>query len=379
MEEPNFTIGVEEEYLLVDLESCALAEAPTALMEECAAELEGQVSPEFLQCQIEIGTRVCARASDAREELKRLRSTIAKRAKRHGLAPIAAACHPFSDWKTQRHTDKDRYRQLDRALAGVAQRLLICGMHVHVGFGEGEEGDALRTDLMPQMSYFLPHLLGLSCSSPFWQGRDTGLSSYRIAVFASMPRTGLPPGIASWAHYQRMLKMLIDSGVIEDGTKIWWDLRPSHRFPTLESRICDVCPRLEDAVTIAAATQALMRMLWRLKKKNQRWREYDRFLIAENRWRAQRYGVAEGLIDFGRGEIMPFDVLVAEIRDLIEEDAAALGSTAEIEGMARIVAEGNGADRQRRVFEAAHAGGADREEALRAVVRHLIEDFHVDL
>lgn len=375
MTAPAFTIGVEEEYLLVDLESLSLAEAPEGLMEACAAELEGQVSPEFLQCQIEIGTAVCAGPRDAREELKRLRSTVAREARKFGLAPVAASCHPFADWKDQRHTDRDRYHQLQRALGGVAERMLICGMHVHVGLDD----DALRTDLMPQMSYFLPHLLAMSCSSPFWQGRDTGLSSYRLTVFDNLPRTGLPPQVASWADYERMLNTLIDLGIIEDGSKIWWDLRPSHRFPTLESRICDVCPRLEDAVTIAAATQALMRMLWRLKTKNQRWRMYDRFLIAENRWRAQRYGMAEGLIDFGRGAIVPFAELAEELVALVEEDAAALGSLVEVEGMLRIAEAGNGADRQRAVFEAAKAASGDAAEAGRAVVRHLLEEFHADL
>lgn len=247
------------------------------------------------------------------------------------------------------------------------------------GSGKGRGGDALRVDLMPQMSYFLPHLLALSCSSPFWQGRDTGLSSYRLSVFDGLPRTGLPPNVASWADYERMVAVLTDLSIIEDSSKIWWDLRPSHRFPTLESRICDVCPRLEDTLTIAAATQALMRMLWRLKAGNQRWRAYDRFLIAENRWRAQRYGMAEGLIDFGRGEIVPFDELAAEIMALVESDAAALSSLKEIEGLARIASDGNGADRQRRIAEAARAGGAEGEAALGAVVTHLIEEFHVDL
>lgn len=375
MADPAFSIGVEEEYLLVNKETLELAEAPESLMEECGAELVGQVSPEFLQCQIEIGTRVCGTVGDARDELRRLRSAIARHADRHGLAPIAASCHPFGDWKNQRKTDRDRYTQLERALGGVAQRLLICGMHVHVGLDD----DALRTDLLPQMSYFLPHLLAMSCSSPFWQGRDTGLSSYRLTVFDNLPRTGLPPEVSSWADYQRVVAALVDLGIIEDSSKIWWDLRPSHRFPTLESRICDTSPRLENALAIAAVTQCLMRMLWRLKKSNQRWRVYDRFLIAENRWRAQRYGMAEGLIDFGRGAIVPFDELTEELIMLIHEDAEALDCVSEVEDIRRIAAEGNGADRQRTVYRAAQAAGAPPDEALRAVVSHLIEEFHADL
>ncbi|MEM7524620.1 MAG: carboxylate-amine ligase [Pseudomonadota bacterium] len=376
---PPFTMGVEEEYLLVDRDSLALAQAPDGLMEACAARLDGRVSPEFLQCQIEVGTKVCAGVAEAREDLKRLRATVAEEAGRRGLAPIAASCHPFSDWKDQQPTERDRYRDLSRALGGVASRLLICGMHVHVGLGEGAGGDALRIDLMPQLSYFLPHLLAFSCSSPFWQGRDTGLASYRLSVFDNLPRTGLPPELASWAEYQRMTGVLVDLDIIEDGSKIWWDLRPSHRFQTLESRICDVCPRLEDALSIAAATQALARMLWRLKTRNQRWRAYDRFLIAENRWRAQRYGVTEGLIDFGRGVVAPFADLTTELIDIIEEDAVALGARDEIEGLMRIAAEGGGAGRQRRVYGGARARGRSHDEALRDVTADLVEAFHQDL
>ena len=248
-------------------------------------------------------------------------------------------------------------------------------MHVHVGLGD----DALRVDLMPQMSYFLPHLLALSGSSPYWQGRDTGLASYRLTVFDNLPRTGLPPELTSWAEYRRTVDALVDIGIIEDSSKIWWDLRPSHSFPTLESRICDVCPRLDHTLSIAAATQALMRMLWRLKTRNLRWRSYDRFLIAENRWRAQRYGMEEGLIDFGRGEIVPFDRLMDELIELIGEDAGVLQSVEAVERLREIPAEGCSASRQRAVFDAAVAAGASREEGLRAVVGHLIDEFHADL
>jgi carboxylate-amine ligase len=233
-----YTLGIEEEYLLVNLETGALAEAPDALMEACSAKLEGQVSPEFLQCQIEIGTRVCKDIGEARADLKRLRSTVSDCAAEFGLSPIAVSCHPSADWKNQHHTDKDRYNQLARDLGGVVRRMLICGMHVHVGLPDPD----LRVDLMDQLSYFLPHLLALSSSSPFWQGEDTGLASYRLTVFDNLPRTGLPPRFNSWAEYERTTGALIELGLIEDTTKIWWDLRPSHRFPTLETRICDVCP-----------------------------------------------------------------------------------------------------------------------------------------
>ncbi len=372
---PDFTIGIEEEYLLVDRDSLELAVAPEEMMRACLAELDGQVSPEFLQCQIEIGTKVCANVGAARDDLKRLRAAVARQAAAHNLAPIAASCHPFAHWKDQHHVDKARYNDLRRDLGGVVRRMLICGMHVHVGIAEPDA----RIDLMNQLAYFLPHLLALSASSPFWQGEDTGLASYRLSVFDNLPRTGLPPRLASWSEYERSVKALVDIGVIEDSSKIWWDLRPSSRFPTIEARICDVQPRLEDALSLAALIQALTRMLWRLKCRNQRWRIYDNFLLSENRWRAQRYGVSGGLIDFGRGEILPFDQLVEEILELIEEDGEALGSRRELAAAREIVARGTPADRQRQVYLEALAAEDDKEAALQAVVRHLIGEFHADL
>ena len=374
-ESPAFTIGIEEEYLLVDRDSLALANAPEALMTACQDELQDQVSPEFLNCQIEIGTKVCRNVAEARDDLKRLRSCVAKHAAIHNLAPIAASCHPFSDWRNQTHTDKERYNHLQHDLAGVARRMLICGMHVHVGIEQPDR----RIDLMNQLSYFLPHILALSCSSPFWQGQDTGLSCYRLTVFDNLPRTGLPPRMDSFGGFERSVQALIDLGIIEDASKIWWDLRPSSRFPTLESRICDVQPRLEHTLTLAAITQALTRMLWRLAIRNQRWRIYDSFLVAENRWRAQRYGTREGLIDFGLGEITPFGDLLEEIIDLVQEDAAFFESSAEIENARDILRHGTSAERQRQAYSSARDAGKDDHEALQSVVRHLIEEYHTDL
>lgn len=372
---PDFTIGVEEEYLLVDLDTLDLAPAPQELMERCGAVLEGQFSPEFLNCQVEIGTRVCTNVAEARNELQHLRRTVAEIAADYNLAPIAASCHPFSDWRNQHHTDKDRYNNLRDDLAGVVRRMLICGMHVHVGIPYPDQ----RIDLMNQLSYFLPHLLALSASSPFWQGEDTGLSCYRLTVFDNLPRTGLPPHFDSWSSYERSVQALIDMELIEDSSKIWWDLRPSARFPTIEARICDVSPRLETTLTLTALIQCLTRMLWRLSQKNQRWRVYDNFLIAENRWRAQRYGLSAGLIDFGAREITPFDTLIEEMIDLVAEDAEVLGCTSEIENMRTILAQGNSAQRQRDVYQDGIHAGDTQHEALKSVVRHLIEEFHVDL
>jgi carboxylate-amine ligase len=247
------------------------------------------VSPEFLQCQIEIGTSVCKDIGEARADLKRLRSTVSDCAA--GIRPGAdrGLLPPLCRLEEPAPHRQGPLQPAGPRPGGVVRRMLICGMHMHVGLPDPD----LRVDLMGQLSYFLPHLLALSSSSPFWQGEDTGLASYRLTVFDNLPRTGLPPRFNSWAEYERTTGALIELGLIEDTTKIWWDLRPSHRFPTLETRICDVCPRLEDALCLAAVVQCLTRYLTRLRRQNVRWRIYDRFLINENRWRAQRYGVGE--------------------------------------------------------------------------------------
>ncbi len=372
MSEPEFTIGVEEEYLLVDIETRALATVPEAMMAKCKSVLGEKVSPEFLQCQIEVGTGICRTAAEAFDDLAHLRRTIRDCAADFGLTPIAASCHPSADWKDQHHTDKDRYNQLRNDLGGVGRRMLICGMHVHVGLND----DALRADLMGQLSYFLPHLLALSVSSPFWQGDDTGLASYRLSVFDNLPRTGLPPTLDSWDEYARSVQALVDLGVIEDSSKIWWDLRPSAQFPTLETRICDVSPRLNHTIGLAALVQCLTRMLWRLRTKNQRWRRYDSFLVQENRWRAQRYGISEGLIDFGRGEIVPYAELFDEMVELVEEDAGILQCGAAIDALRDIVTGGTSSQRQRAV---ADQTPGDQASKMNAVVDHLIKDFSADL
>jgi carboxylate-amine ligase len=224
------------------------------------------------------------------------------------------------------------------------------------------------------VSYFLPHLLALSTSSPFWRGENTGLKSYRIAVFDEMPRTGTPERFASWAEYRRHVDILVAAGLIEDATKLWWDLRPSERFPTLEMRITDSCTTLEDSLSIAALFRCLLRMLWRLKRENQRWRIYARMLIDENRWRAQRYGTDGGLVDFGRGAIFPYAELLEEILALVDQDARHFGCLDEVLHSREILARGTSAHRQLVVFEEALSAGATRLEALAAVVDWLIAE-----
>ena len=372
--EPSFTIGIEEEYLLVDRQTRDLAvDPPEDLLSTCEKELEGRVSPEFLRCQIEVGTPVCDSVQMAREELGHLRKTIGGIANQHGLAPIAASTHPFAQWRDQHHTDKERYNVLARDMQGVVRRMLICGMHVHVAI----EDDALRNDITSQASYFLPHLLALSTSSPFWQGLDTGLKSYRLSVFHAMPRTGLPERFDSYDEYDRTVKVLVKAGMIEDATKIWWDLRPSGRFPTLEMRITDICTRLDDALTIAAIFQCLCRMLWRLRRNNQRWRYYSNFLIDENRWLAQRFGVDAKLIDYGRGECVPYVELADEIIALLREDAEFLGCIEDLERARDIARHGTSADRQIKLYRDAIEDGVSQEDAMKAVVDHLIAETAV--
>lgn len=369
--EPTFTIGIEEEYLLVDRETGALIrEAPPSMLDECRQLLEGQVTPEFFQSQIEVGTHVCHTIQDARDELARLRRAVSDVASAHDLAIIAASTHPFSATDSQKHTDKDRYAILVRDMQAVARRMVISGMHVHVAI---EDAD-MRIDLMNQTRYILPHLLAISTSSPFWEGTNSGLMSYRIAVWNELPRTGLPEQFTSFAEFKRHADILIDAGVIEDSSKIWWDIRPSMRFPTLEMRISDLCTHLEDAICIAALYRCWLRMLYRLRRSNQRWRTYANLLLNENRWRAQRYGFERGLIDYGKGKIVPYAQLLDELLDFIQEDAEHFGCVKEVRHARTILGQGTSAHWQVRTYNEAKSSGADDTEALRAVVQMLIQE-----
>jgi carboxylate-amine ligase len=368
---PAFTVGIEEEYLLVDRETRGLVRnPPQEVLDACVERLGEQVTSEFLRAQIEVGTRVCRDIAEAREDLKMLRRTVDGVARGYGMAVIASSTHPFAAWHEQQVTDKERYNIFARDLQAVARRLVICGMHVHVGI----ENPDLRIDLLNQAAYFLPHLLALSTSSPFWQGIDTGLKSYRKSVFAALPRTGLPQQFSSWAEYQRHVDALIRTGVIEDASMLWWDIRPSARFPTVEMRITDICTNLEDGLTIAAIYLSLMGMLFDLRRVNQRWRTYADMLVSENIWRAQRYGVSDSLVDFGKMQLVPFSELAEELVALVWDEAAGFGCQEEVQGVSRILERGTSADRQLSTYAAAVAAGADHDQALREVVDMLISD-----
>ncbi|MGQ0849056.1 MAG: carboxylate-amine ligase [Actinomycetota bacterium] len=371
MPRPALSIGIEEEYLLVDRQTRNLVNDPSAEMWMAAQEALGaRAMPEFLRAQLEVATGVNDSVKGAAEELGVMRRTLNEVLDPHGAAIMAASTHPFALWWEQQPTDKDRYKVMAEDLGMVARRMVICGMHVHAGIDDPD----LRIDLMNQVRYFLPHLLTLSTSSPFWGSRQTGLKSYRISTFRTMPRTGLPEEFASWSEYQRHVDVLVKARIIEDSTKIWWDIRPSARFPTLEMRITDVCTRVEDAATVAALYVSLLHMLYRLRVGNQRWRQYAPMLISENIWRAQRYGIDGSLMDYGRGVLVPYADLVEEMIELLRPDAEELGCVEEIERARTIVANGTSADRQLRIYQAAITDGATGEEAMRSVVDYLIDD-----
>ncbi len=369
--QPQFTIGMEEEYFVVDRDTRDLVpDLPEALLKKLLDPPIGATSPEFIRSQIEIGTPVCDDVEELSQALRVMRRFISETVSEHNMAIVAASTHPSAEWGRQKHVDKYRYNMLAQALQGVVRRLLICGMHVHIGIDDED----LRIDVMNQVSYFLPHLLALSGSSPFWHGEDTGLKSYRPAVFRAVPRTGMPDAFSSWSDYMRHVDVLVDTGVIEDASKLWWDIRPSSRYPTLEMRSADICTRYEDGITIAAVYQALVATLQKYRMSNQKWRIYSRMLISENSWRAQRYGVDEPLIDFGRSELIEMDQLMDELIELVHDEAVALGSVDSIKRVKEIVANGTSADRQRGVYENALADGADQRQALDQVVDHLIEE-----
>ncbi len=372
IERPSFTIGIEEEYLVVDRESRDLVTEPAPEFREAlAARMGDQVTGEYLQCQVEVGTKPHRSVPAAVADLGALRRAVAESAEAHGYAAIAASTHPFAKWRQQTHTRKPRYDALHDDLGLTVRRMLICGCHVHVGV----EDPDLRIDLMNQVAYFLPHMLALSCSSPYWEGEDTGLASYRLSVFDALPRTGLPDRLTSHAEYRRMVDHLVMAGCVEDATKIWWDIRPSDKFPTLEQRVTDVCARIDDAATVAALFQATLAFLFRLRARNQRWRIYPATLINENRWRAQRYGCTGRLVDHGQATLAPVSDLLEEIIDLVGADAEGLGCRRELLHARRIVERGSSAVRQRATFTKAREAGASAEEALTAVVDLLIAEF----
>lgn len=358
----DFTLGIEEEYQIIDPESRELTSYVQEFFEEGRLVLEDQLQPEFLRSQIEVGSKICRSIDEVRDELIRLRRTVSEVAESHGLAIAAASTHPFSRWMDQEVTAAERYTTQERKLAEVIRRLLIFGMHVHVGI----EDKDLLIDVMDQARYFLPHLLALSTSSPFWHGRETGLKSYRSIVFENMPRSGPPPAFSSWYEYEAFIDTLVSTNSIEEASLIWWDMRPHPKYPTLEFRMCDICTRVDEALCIAALILALVAKLIQLRRRNISWRRYRPALIRENKWRAIRYGVEGRLIDFGKREEVPVRDLALELLELVDDVLDPLGVRREAEYVQTILDEGTSADRQLATWR--------ETGSLEAVVDQLVEE-----
>jgi len=359
---PEFTVGIEEEYQIIDPETRGLTSYVQKFLDHGREVLQDQIKPEFMQSQVEVGSAICRDMRELRLELTRLRRSVDRLARDRGLRIVAASTHPFSCWSDQLINVGERYTKMAKDMAEVARRMLVFGMHVHVGIEDKE----LLIDVMNQARYFLPHLLALSTSSPFWNGRNTGLKSYRTVVFESLPRTGIPPMFRSMSDYQQLVSTLQKTNCIADPGQIWWDIRPHHNFPTLEFRITDICSTVEDAMCIGALVLAITAMLVKLRQENISWRSYRFHLINENKWRAVRHGLDGQLIDCGQEKEVPMRFLALELLDFIEDVVEPLGIEREVAHVHTILKEGTSADRQLAVY---------RETGdLTAVVDHLIEE-----
>lgn len=342
MKAPSLTLGIEEEYQIIDPETRELRSYITEILSGDHLVLE-EVKPELHQSMVEIGTKVCSTPAEVRAELVRLRRHVMELASKKGLVIAAAGTHPFSSWLTQEITPLERYMGVRQDLADLAQQLLIFGTHVHIGI---EDRDFL-IDAMNVARYFVPHVLTLSTSSPFWMGRDTGLKSYRSIIFRNFPRTGIPPVLESGTAYAALVDTLVRTGCVPNASKIWWDVRPNHSYPTLEFRVCDVCTRVDEAVCVAAILQAIVAKLWKLRRDNMTFRVYPTALIEENKWRAVRYGLDGRLVDLGKDQELPARALVRELLEWFVDDVLdELGSRKEVEYAFTILDQGTSADRQ---------------------------------
>ncbi len=363
----KYTVGIEEEYQIINPETRELTSYVQEFLDQGQVVLKDQIKPEFMQSQVEVGTEICDDMQAARKEVVRLRSTICNLAHSNGLVVAAASTHPFSMWSRQDITAKERYVKQLEEMADLAKRLLIFGMHVHVGI----EDKDLRIDIMDQSRYFLPHLLALSTSSPFWHGRNTGLKSYRSIVFENLPRSGPPPEFTSWSEYERFVDILVKTGCIADATRIWWDIRPHPKFPTIEFRVTDICTKVDEAICLAALIQAIVAKLIKLRRNNQSWRRYRHHLITENKWRAVRRGIEGKLLDFGHQKEVETRDLISELLELVDDVVDDLGSRKEVEYVNTILREGTSADRQLAKF----AATGD----LKSVVDQVVEETRLGL
>jgi len=365
---PSFSLGIEEEYQIIDPVTGELKSYITQLLDAGKLTMKEQVKAELHQSIVEVGTSVCNTPAEIKLEIARLRRGVMELAARNGLKIAAAGTHPFSSWVTQDITPYERYIGVREDMQMLAQQLLIFGTHVHVTIEDPE----FLIDAMNVVRYFMPHVLCLSTSSPFWVGQDTGLKSYRSIVFRNFPRTGIPPQFNSYADFQRYVDVMVKTHSIPDGTKVWFDVRPNHNYPTLEFRICDVCTRVDEAVCMAAIFQALIYKLWKLRRDNMTFRVYPSALIEENKWRAVRYGLDGKLIDFGKQEEKPARDLIREMLDWFLGDVLdELGSRKEVEYAYQILERGSSADRQLATFK--------RTGSLKSVVDQLIAETEEDV
>jgi carboxylate-amine ligase len=361
---PKFTLGIEEEFQIVDPETRELKSHIEQILEDGKMILKESIKPEMHQSVVEMGTDICQNIKEAKKEVLKLRSDLAMLAKKNGLRIAAAGTHPFSHWKDQRITENPRYKQVVDDMQQVARANLIFGLHVHVGIDDRE----VAVHLMNEVRYFLPHIFALSTNSPFWIGRNTGLKSYRVKVFDRFPRTGIPDYFASVSEYDNFISLLVKTGCIDNAKKIWWDVRMHPFFNTLEFRICDIPMRAEETVAIAALIQALVAKLYKLIRKNLGFRLYSRSLIAENKWRASRYGISGKLIDFGKQAEVPCSELIIELLDFVDEAVDELDSREEINYIRKILEMGTGADRQLSVWQ--------QSGDIKNVVDLIIEETH---
>jgi glutamate---cysteine ligase / carboxylate-amine ligase len=341
------TIGVEEEYQIIDSAGQLHSHIDT-LLRDAAPKLGDKVKREMMQSVVEVGTTICEDVGQARDQLGEMRQTLTDLLQSEGLRIACAGTHPISRWQDQQITDYDRYKMLEEELQDVVRALVIFGLHVHVAIPDQER----RIEILNEARYFLPHLLALSTSSPFWMGRNTGLKSYRSVIWSNFPRTGIPPDLGSFDEYQNYVELLVKTGSIDNGKKIWWDLRAHPNFPTLEFRVCDMPTRLEETICLAALMQAICAKLLKLRESNLGFRKYMPALIAENKWRAIRYGIDGALIDFGKQAEVPMRELALELVAFVDDVVDDLGSRSAVEYVHTILRDGTSADRQLRVFKA---------------------------
>ncbi len=366
----GYTFGIEEEYFLADAVTGQSPDAATAARFHAGAAASNvPVSPELLTGQIEVATPPGTDLDAATRELRTMRRTLGAIAGDNGLALFAAGSHPLATSARQVTTQKPRYQELEAEFGILAHRMMVCATHVHV---EVPDSDA-RIGLMRRLVPFLPLLLALSVGSPYWQGHDTGLDGFRLAVFREWPRMGLPELVDSEAEYQRLVARMVGAGVIKDASYLWWYIRPSSKYPTLEMRICDSCTRVDDVVAIAALYRCLVRAAVRLPDAMSGVGPVERAIAAENIWQAQRKGVHATFVDAATGGTTTVADMLAATLALVADEAAAFGCADALAGAQRIVREGTSADLQRAVFREGRDGGADENDALKAVVRKLAE------